>query len=168
MLVSRVVFAQIILLPSPLQFFCYKSIIRLVYIVFYTFFLHDAFSYVMSSIGTVFILVLVSMVIHSSSANEIMKRCEYNSPYSPSCMRCCRLATRQCRLRCRRCIVPSFAPAGDKCFMHKDNSNYMLYFRSKGCPFECGLPRNYGRELGNDVPYFFAKMQPDHTAFIEN
>ena len=131
-------------------------------------FLHYVFSYVMSSIGTVFLLVLVSMAIHSSSANEIMKRCKYNSKYSPSCMLCCQEAMKECRLRCTTCIPPSFAPAGEICFVHKNNLNYMRYFRSKKCHSKCGLTQNYGRELGNDVPYFFAKMQPDHTAFTEN
>ena len=100
----------------------------------------------------VVILVLIPMVIHSSSTNELKQQCKIHK----KCAACCLKTVHECRVRNTNCAAPPFAQS-DVCFLHKNNPNYMVYFKKFGCDKICKLPNNSGRvrEIGNDAPYFF-------------
>ena len=83
-------------------------------------------------------LVLVSMVICSSLANDLQNnRCKWNSKW-PTCGTCCQNARLTCITYCVGCKASKFK---DPCYIDKSNKIYMIYFYSAYCHLKCGLPR---------------------------
>ncbi len=107
---------------------------------------------------TVVTIVLVSMVIYSSLANDLQdSRCKWNSKWR-GCGTCCQSAHAACATYCVSC--PLYVGLNhDPCFIHEKNKLYMKYFSSKGCHQKCGMsPQKHISFFKKDAPHFFSKM----------
>lgn len=119
------------------------------------YFLQLTMSPVERSVAVV-LLVLVSMVIHSSSTttNDLRNnRCYYKSPW-PKCGTCCYKALNACRKYCKAIVG---CPWQLGCNVNKSNKAYMRFFNAKGCKKVCGMVQagidGYnGRALLNLIP----------------